>query len=146
MQLRDVMTRKTRRDVGRRSKTLGKAAAEHPDFDFAGVEPWQAQDVKKFISQRIRSVAMRNRRIPFTKVLGAFAFTAMAAIAAPDHAHAQKLKGTTLRVAVVADMTNFDPMQFSLVNFHLIKNLYDSLIEYTPDGKAVPSLATEWSI
>src|SRR5690606_33014250 len=32
------------------------------------------------------------------------------------------------------------------VNFHLIKNLYDSLIEYTPDGKPVPSLATEWKI
>jgi peptide/nickel transport system substrate-binding protein len=32
------------------------------------------------------------------------------------------------------------------VNFHLIKNLYDSLIEYTPEGEAVPSLATEWTI
>ena len=39
-------------------------------------------------------------------------------------------------------MTNFDPQQFSTVNFPLIKNLYDSLLEYTPDGKAVPSLAT----
>ena len=33
------------------------------------------------------------------------------------------------------------PIQFSSVNFPLIKNLYDSLIEYTPEGKAVPSLA-----
>ena len=45
-----------------------------------------------------------------------------------------------------ADITNFDPQQFSTVNFPLIKNLYDSLIEYTPDGKAVPSLATAWKI
>lgn len=89
---------------------------------------------------------MKNRRSAFTKVLGAFVLAAITAVAAPGHAQTQKLNGTTLRVAVVADMTNFDPMQFSLVNFHLIKNLYDSLIEYTPDGKAVPSLATEWSI
>jgi peptide/nickel transport system substrate-binding protein len=32
------------------------------------------------------------------------------------------------------------------VNFPLIKNLYDSLLEYTPEGKAVPSLATAWEI
>ena len=43
-------------------------------------------------------------------------------------------------------MTNFDPQQFSTVNFPLIKNFYDSLLEYTPDGKAVPSLATAWKI
>src|SRR3712207_6792557 len=89
---------------------------------------------------------MMNRRIAFTGALGAFALAAITAVAVPGPAHAQNPKGTTLRVAVVADMTNFDPMQFSLVNFHLIKNLYDSLIEYTADGKAVPSLATEWSI
>src|SRR5690606_6218612 len=35
---------------------------------------------------------------------------------------------------------------FSTVNFFLIKNLYDSLIEYTEKGEAVPSLATEWKI
>ena len=46
----------------------------------------------------------------------------------------------------MADIANFDPHQFSFVNAPLIKNLYDSLIEYTPDGKPVPSLATEWSI
>ena len=46
----------------------------------------------------------------------------------------------------MADITNFDPQQFSFVNFPLIKNLYDSLLEYTPDGKAVPSLATAWQI
>ena len=28
----------------------------------------------------------------------------------------------------------------------LIKNLYDSLLEYTPDGKAIPSLANQWQI
>src|SRR3954447_7575450 len=59
---------------------------------------------------------------------------------------AADLKGGRLRVAILADMTNFDPQQFSTVNFPLIKNFYDSLIEYTPDGKAVPSLATAWQI
>ena len=61
-------------------------------------------------------------------------------------ARAADLKGGTLRVAILDDMTNFDPQQFSVVNFPLIKNLYDSLIEYTPDGKPVPSLATAWQI
>ena len=61
-------------------------------------------------------------------------------------ARAADLKGGTLKVAIIGDMTNFDPQQFSTVNFPLIKNLYDSLIEYTPDGKPVPSLATAWQI
>ena len=51
-----------------------------------------------------------------------------------------------LRVAVIADIANFDPHQFSSVNAPLIKNLYDTLIEYTPEGKAIPSLATAWTI
>lgn len=61
-------------------------------------------------------------------------------------AEAQQLKGGTLRVAILNELANFDPQQLSTVNFHVIKNLYDSLIEYTPDGKPVPSLATEWKI
>ncbi|MFI5409354.1 ABC transporter substrate-binding protein [Kaistia sp. UC242_56] len=65
---------------------------------------------------------------------------------APVHAEEQALKGGTLRVALLGDMTNFDPQQFSTVNFHLIKNLYDSLIEYTAEGEPVPSLATAWAI
>jgi ABC-type transport system substrate-binding protein len=69
----------------------------------------------------------------------------LAAVAAPGASLAQSA-GPPLRVAIVADIANFDPHQFSFVNAPLIKNLYDSLIEYTPDGKPVPSLATEWSI
>lgn len=61
-------------------------------------------------------------------------------------AEAQQLKGGTLRVAILNELANFDPQQLSTVNFHVIKNLYDSLIEYTPDGKPVPSLASEWKI
>ena len=63
-----------------------------------------------------------------------------------DPASAQQLKGGTLRVAVLSELANFDPQQLSTVNFHVIKNLYDSLIEYTPEGKPQPSLATEWTI
>ncbi|MCF3934593.1 ABC transporter substrate-binding protein [Acuticoccus sp. M5D2P5] len=62
------------------------------------------------------------------------------------HAADEALEGGTLRVGILADMTNFDPMQFSSVNFFLIKNLYDSLIEYTAEGEPVPSLATAWEI
>ncbi|SDH36058.1 ABC transporter substrate-binding protein [Bosea robiniae] len=59
---------------------------------------------------------------------------------------AQQLKGGKLRVAVLSELANYDPQQLSTVNFHVIKNLYDSLIEYTPEGKPEPSLATEWTI
>ncbi len=67
----------------------------------------------------------------------------------PGHAalaQAQALKPGKLRVAVLADIANFDPAQFSSVNFPLIKNLYDSLIEYTAEGQAIPSLASAWQI
>ena len=57
-------------------------------------------------------------------------------------ASAQQLKGGRLRVAVLSELANYDPQQLSTVNFHVIKNLYDSLIEYTPEGKPEPSLAT----
>ncbi|MCX5571990.1 ABC transporter substrate-binding protein [Kaistia nematophila] len=81
-------------------------------------------------------------------VLAAAASVAVAGVSlvAPAHAQEPALRGGTLRVAILTDMTNFDPQQFSAVNFHLIKNLYDSLIEYTPEGEAVPSLATAWQI
>lgn len=52
----------------------------------------------------------------------------------------------SLRVALLADIANFDPHQFSIVNASVIKNLYDNLIEYTPDGKPIPSLAEAWAI
>lgn len=54
--------------------------------------------------------------------------------------------GGTLEVALLDDISNFDPMAFSSVNFTLIKNLYDSLIEYTPEGEPIPNVATAWEI
>ncbi len=87
---------------------------------------------------------MRQRLFGWARPLG-LAAAAAAMIFAADVQRAEAQSGT-LRVAVLNDMTNFDPMQFSTVNFFLIKNLYDSLIEYTEDGQAVPSLATGWEI
>ena len=55
-------------------------------------------------------------------------------------------QGARIRVGILDDITNFDPHQFSFVNSVLIKNLYDSLLEYTPDGKVQPSLATAFQI
>ena len=93
---------------------------------------------------------MKNRLFRPLRMLGVMLLAAVpigiAATAVPTAAIAQELKGGTLKVAVLADMTNYDPQQFSTVNFFLIKNLYDSLIEYTPEGEAIPSLATEWAI
>ncbi len=68
------------------------------------------------------------------------------AMATPGIARAAALKGGTLRVAILADVNNYDPQSFITPNFPLIKNLYDSLIEYTPDGHAIPSLASAWAI
>jgi peptide/nickel transport system substrate-binding protein len=43
-------------------------------------------------------------------------------------------------------VVNFDPLQYSAVNYPLTRNLYDPLIEYTPDGKAVPGVVESWQI
>jgi peptide/nickel transport system substrate-binding protein len=61
-------------------------------------------------------------------------------------ATAADLKGGTLRVAILADVNDFDPQSFLGFNFPLIKNFYDSLIEYTPQGEAIRSLASAWPI
>ncbi len=74
------------------------------------------------------------------------ALAGAAPFAAAPPAAAQALKGGTLRVGVLYELANYDPQQLSTVNFHVIKNLYDSLIEYTPEGRPEPSLATKWAI
>jgi peptide/nickel transport system substrate-binding protein len=71
---------------------------------------------------------------------------ATSALFVPGPTQAQALKGGRLRVALLADIANYDPHQFSSVNFPIIKNLYDSLIEYTPEGRAIPNLAETWEI
>ena len=56
------------------------------------------------------------------------------------------LKGGTLKIALLTDVVNFDPLQFSSNNMPLIKNLYDALVEYAPDGTVIPWLASAWKI
>lgn len=94
----------------------------------------------------MRRALLRPLRLLGLLLLSAVPFTGATSLFVTSAAQAQELKGGTLRIAILSDMTNFDPMQFSTVNFHLIKNLYDSLIEYTPEGVPVPSLATAWEI
>ena len=79
---------------------------------------------------------MQDSRWTRRTMVSALALGLSLTVAAPM-ALAQQPPGT-LRVAVIADIANFDPHQFSSVNASLIKNLYDSLIEYTPEGKASP--------
>ena len=79
-------------------------------------------------------------------VLAASIALGATALVSPLGAQAQALKGGKLRVAILADVVNYDPAQFSSQNFPLIKSLYDSLIEYTPEGQAVPSLASAWTV
>jgi peptide/nickel transport system substrate-binding protein len=71
---------------------------------------------------------------------------ALCAAVASISAGAAELKGGELRVAILSDVNDFDPQSFAAINFPIIKNLYDSLIEYTPDGQPVPSLASAWKI
>src|SRR5215210_2092877 len=87
-------------------------------------------------------------RLRFPKRFGLLGLLvlAVAALSTAASSWAAELKGGRLRVALLLDMINFDPHQFSTNNFPLIKNFYDSLLEYTPEGKAVPSLATSWQI
>ncbi len=67
-------------------------------------------------------------------------------LATTGSAAAADLKGGTLRVAILADVNDFDPQSFLSINLSLIKNFYDSLIEYTPQGEAIPGLASAWPI
>jgi peptide/nickel transport system substrate-binding protein len=77
-------------------------------------------------------------------LIGAAALGLPAVLA--SRAGAQTAQAGVLRVALLADIANYDPHQFSFVNASLIKNLYDSLLEYTPEGRAIPSLAEAWEI
>jgi len=61
-------------------------------------------------------------------------------------AFAQELRPGRIRVGMLADINDFDPMAFLTVNFPPIKNLHDSLIEYTPEGRAIHNLAEAWTI
>jgi peptide/nickel transport system substrate-binding protein len=88
---------------------------------------------------------MRLRLLRPSGLLGLL-LLAVAALTTAATSWAADLKGGRVRVALLIDMTNFDPHQFSTNNFPLIKNFYDSLLEYTPDGKPIPSLATAWQI
>lgn len=91
---------------------------------------------------------MKRRHVLASGLLGALHLAAPALLTG-NQASAQQPQvrgGRPLRVGILQDMTNFDPQSFSSVNFPLIKNLYDSLLEYTPTGEAVPSLATAWTI
>ena len=86
---------------------------------------------------------MTTRRLAITRLIATLALGASLGVAsAPSQAQAQ----TSLRVALLADIANFDPHQFSFVNASVIKNLYDTLIEYTPEGKPIPNLAEIFAI
>ncbi len=91
-------------------------------------------------------IKIRNRARWACRLGAALLVMLVAASFPGSESHAQDLKTGKLRVAILFDIHNFDPQQFSGVNFPLIKNFYDSLIEYTPTGDPIPSLATSWTI
>ncbi|MBM3597689.1 MAG: ABC transporter substrate-binding protein [Alphaproteobacteria bacterium] len=88
---------------------------------------------------------MKLRFLNAPRLFGAVAL-GLAAVFAAQPTPAQQISGGTLRVAILADIANYDPHQFSFINASLIKNLYDNLLEYSPDGKIVPALAESFQI
>ncbi len=91
-----------------------------------------------------------NRRALLAGVAGAgLAVGGLAAgglVAGVRPAAAQALKGGRLRVALLTDIVNYDPHQFSSQNASVMRNLYDTLIDYDDAGKPVPALATSFKI
>lgn len=87
-----------------------------------------------------------SRRMTFRTGLATSLVAAAFAVSVAVEAFAQELRPGRIRVGMLADINDFDPMAFSTVNFPTIKNLYDSLIEYTPEGRAIPNLAESWTI
>ncbi len=87
-----------------------------------------------------------SRRMTFRTGLATSLVAAAFTVSVAVEAFAQELRPGRIRVGMLADINDFDPMAFSTVNFPTIKNLYDSLIEYTPEGRAVPNLAESWTI
>jgi peptide/nickel transport system substrate-binding protein len=84
-----------------------------------------------------------NRRTLLAGVAGA----GVVAVVAPEVAAQGTLKGgRALRIALLADIVNFDPHQFSSQNASIMRNLYDSLIEYDQKGTPVPVLAQSFQI
>ena len=84
-----------------------------------------------------------NRRILLAGVAGA----ALSIVVVPQaQAQATLRGGRPLRVALLADIVNFDPHQFSSQNASIMRNLYDTLIEYDEAGKVVPVLAQSFQV
>ena len=88
-------------------------------------------------------MSIPRRRLLSTSLALSLGALAVSGIDAPARAQDG---GGTLRVAILQDVSNFDPQSFLSLNFPLIKNLYDSLLEYGPDGEVLPSLASAWTI
>lgn len=57
----------------------------------------------------------------------------MAVAMVGNPAQAQDTKA--LDVGILYEPTTYDPQRFLRVNFPILRNLYDSLIEYSPEGQ-----------
>lgn len=84
-----------------------------------------------------------NRR---TLLAGVAGVGLAGAVAADAGAQAAVKGGKPLRVALLNDIVNFDPHQFSSQNASIMRNLYDTLIEYDDAGKPIPALASSFAI
>ena len=101
---------------------------------------WAAQNEDR----RLSVTHVMNRR---TLLAGVAGIGLGAATASDAMAQAPALKGgKPLRVGLLADFVNYDPHQFSSQNAIVMRNLYDTLIEYDDAGKPVPALAQSFQI
>jgi peptide/nickel transport system substrate-binding protein len=74
-----------------------------------------------------------------------------AATATPEPTQAPTAAPTaepqTLRIAIGANPTNLNPADFvSQVDYLIMANMYEGLLEITPDGEYAPKLATDWTL
>jgi ABC-type transport system substrate-binding protein len=71
-----------------------------------------------------------------------------AALAGCGHHHTQGVPaGNTLRYAIGNRPTTFDPaMVQDSATIDLLQNIFEGLVQWTPDGKLAPDLAQSWAV
>ena len=96
--------------------------------------------------RRLSVTHVMNRRtlLAGTAALGLGA--TIAPVGAPASAQTALKGDRPMRIALLADFVNYDPHQFSSQNAIIMRNLYDTLIDYDDAGRPVPALAETFTI
>lgn len=106
-----------------------------------------------YYNERALSAAQnKDRRLSVTHVmnrrtlLAGTAALGLGATLAPASAQTALKGDRPMRIALLADFVNYDPHQFSSQNAIIMRNLYDTLIDYDDAGRPMPALAETFTI